>query len=371
MYALIRVMASLLALIIGWSTGFIGLLALVWGSWLFLARMQMLAPYLALPPPFLPLAVAGGFLAALLTAFSLLVYLLLPARAVMGLFVSRKDAARVPPTAPMSLECGELAKRLGLRPPALYVYPSSAANAWALSTLFGSVVAVSVPLANTLSAAERQWVLAHELAHIRYFDSGAAAFWVSANQAVRVGWNIHRGLLNLTTRALGSLGLPLAVWAVPCAPLFIVSYTLIAADTVARCTFRLVDRWIGRAMEYRADRVASRLVGPAAGIDALTRLAAGIEPSFSLFATHPATPRRLKRLQRMLRAKQAAAAPRMPGAAAAARRVASQTPAAQAAATPSAPRGGGIAQPAAAVLGEAETEPAGASDTGTPGVRAR
>ena len=59
----------------------------------------------------------------------------------------------------------------------------------------------------------------------------------------------------------------------------------------------LNDRVVGRAMEYRADEVAGRLVGPKYGVAVLEKLGAGIEPSFGLFATHPATPKRIERQQ--------------------------------------------------------------------------
>ena len=299
MYAFIRIVTSILALIVGWSTGFMGLVVLIWGGWLYLSRMEFVAGYIVPPPPLIPLLVVAAVLAGLLTAVSLVVYLLLPARAVMRLFVARKEAARIPPASPVHDECALLARRLRMRAPALYVYHGTASNAWALSTLWGSVIAISAPLLNSLGVAERQWVIAHELAHIKYFDSGSAAYWISANCAVRVGWSLHRGLINVSTRVISSLGLPVPLWAIFCAPFFVVSYTLITADAAARLLFRIVDRWVGRAMEYRADRVAARLVGPAAGVAALTKLAAGIEPSFSLFATHPSTPRRLERLQRI------------------------------------------------------------------------
>ena len=134
------------------------------------------------------------------------------------------------------------------------------------------------------------------------FDSGAAAFWASATRAVSLGWSIHHRLVNGTARVLDALRLPFVVWTIVAAPLFVVSYALIAADAVARGLFLGIDRWVGRAMEYRADRVAATVVGAEPGIAVLSKLHAGIEPSFGLFATHPTTKRRLKRLRRRLSA---------------------------------------------------------------------
>ena len=238
-------------------------------------------------------------LPVLLLGLSLVLYACLPARTVMSLFVPGQQHQRLPDTAAVVLECRALAKRIGVRPPVVYVYSDNALNAWALSSLIGSVIAVSSGLLSALPPAQRQWVLAHELAHIKYFDSGAAAFWAAANRLVRFGWSLHRWLVNGTARVLDALRLPFVVWVMLCAPLFVLSYTLIAADAVARACFLLIDRWVGRGMEYRADRVACRLVGSAPGEEVMRALSAGIEPSFGLFATHPATLKRLRRIQRL------------------------------------------------------------------------
>lgn len=298
MYAALRFLASILALSVGWATGLLALVGLVWMAWQFLSGIGFLEHLVAPPPPPVPLAVATMLLPMLLLGLSLVLYVCLPARTVMTLFVPPQQRQRLPDTAPVVLECRALAKRIGVRPPAVYVYAGNALNAWALSSLIGSVVAVSSALLATLPPAQRQWVLAHELAHIKYFDSGAAAFWAAANRVVRFGWRLHHWLVNGTARVLQALRLPFVVWVMLCAPLFVVSYALIAADAVARACFLLLDRWVGRGMEYRADRVACRLLGSAAGEGVMRTMSAGIEPSFGLFATHPATFRRLRRIQR-------------------------------------------------------------------------
>ena len=298
MYATIRFLTAMLALAAGWVTGIFALLGVVWGVWLFLSGVGFLARTIAAPPPFIPLAVVAVFLPILFLGLSLVIFVCLPARWVMSVFVARSHTQRAPDGAAVAEECKVLAGRLNMRTPAVFVYASDALNAWALSTLFGSVVAVSSGLLAKLPPVQRQWVLAHELAHIKYFDSGAAAFWASSNRVVRFGWTVHHWLVNGTAQVLDALRLPFVVWTTLTAPLFVLSYALIAADVVARGVFRIVDRLIGRAMEYRADRVASRLVGVPSGIAVLSALPTGIAPSFGLFATHPTTQRRLRRLQR-------------------------------------------------------------------------
>lgn len=302
MYAAVRFLASMLALLVGWATGVVALLGAIWAVWLFLSGISFFAHLFSAPPPFLPLAVVAMALPILLLGLSVVLFVCLPARWVMSVFVSRGQVHRAPDASDVTAECRELAERMNLRTPAVYAYSSDALNAWALSTLVGSVVAVSTGLLTTLTPVQRQWVLAHELAHIKYFDSGAAAFWACAMRAVSLGWRIHHWLVNGTAHVLDALRLPFVVWAILAAPLFVVSYALIAADAVARGLFLGIDRWVGRAMEYRADRVAATVVGAEPGIAVLSKLYAGIEPSFGLFATHPATKRRLKRLQRRLSA---------------------------------------------------------------------
>ena len=298
MYAAIRFLASILALLVGWATGLLALVGLVWVAWQFLSGIDFLDHLLTPPPPPIPLAIAVMVLPVLLLGLSLVLYACLPARTVMSLFVPGQQRQRLPDTAAVVLECRALAKRIGVRPPVVYVYADNALNAWALSSLIGSVIALSSGLLSALPPAQRQWVLAHELAHIKYFDSGAAAFWTAANRLVRFGWSLHRWLVNGTARVLDALRLPFVVWVMLCAPLFVLSYTLIAADAVARACFLLIDRWVGRGMEYRADHLACRLLGPAPGEGVMRALSAGIEPSFGLFATHPATLKRLRRIQR-------------------------------------------------------------------------
>lgn len=63
--------------------------------------------------------------------------------------------------------------------------------------------------------------------------------------------------------------------------------------------FKVMDRHLGRLMEYRADRDAARVASPIAGCRLLSRLSTGLEPSWGLFSTHPPTYRRIKRLERM------------------------------------------------------------------------
>lgn len=299
MFAAIRFLAAMLALAIGWSAGVLALLGLTWVVWRFLSGVDVLAPHVPVPPPLIPTAILSLSVPVALVGACLVLYACLPARAVMYLFVARGATRRMARDEPAATELHELAERLGVGTPALYLYGSDRLNAWALSTLTGSVVAVSTGLVRSLSPAQRQWVLAHELAHVKHFDSGSAAFWAASERAVAFGWRLHNWIVNGTARVLEALRLPFVLWAVLCAPLFVVSYVLITADVVARGCFRALDRGVGRAMEYRSDRIATELVGSEPGVGVLSKLNGGIEPSFGIFATHPATHKRLRRVQKL------------------------------------------------------------------------
>lgn len=308
MVATVRIFTSMLALVAGWGTGVLALLGAAWGVWLFLSGVDFLSARVGAPPPFVPLAALSLVVPVGVLFVTLVLYACLPARAVMYMFVASGRTQRLPNDHALVAQTRALAERLHMGTPAVYLYASNNLNAWALSTLTGSVVAVSTGLINSLSPAQCQWVLAHELAHVKHFDSGSSAFWMAANRTVWLGWRIHHWVIGGTANVLGALGLHHVLWVILCAPLLVISYTLILADGVSRGVFRAMDRFIGRAMEHRADRVASELLGATTGIATLSKFPTGIEPTFGIFATHPPMHGRLRRLRRLRAAERARAA---------------------------------------------------------------
>ncbi|MGI9294775.1 MAG: M48 family metallopeptidase [Pseudomonadales bacterium] len=299
MYAAIRLIASLGALMVGWVSVVIGLMAVYWFSWSYLAGIEMLAGAISPPPPFLSLAVVSFVVPMVLLGIFLALFTVLPARWVMELLIRDTEHVRLPADHPLYQDTKMLADEFGLCMPAIYTYDNLAPNAWAFSTVVGSVVCVSLGLTKTLPQGQLRWVMAHELAHIKYFDAGTGAFWASSERVIALAWRVHRAVVNYTLRGVSATNMHILMVALMALPILIVSYTAISADFLSRKVFLLIDRWVGRAMEYRADTFAGRAVGAQLGIAVLETLSKGIEPSFGLFATHPTTPKRITRMQRL------------------------------------------------------------------------
>ena len=298
MYATIRLLASVLALIIGWTVVAVLLIGLYWFGWSYLAGIEMLSAVIPQPPDFISVTVVSFIVPLTLLGLFLILFVLLPARWVMELFVRKRPHQRLTKDHWVVQETTAMCERLGIVAiPAVYVYDDLQPNAWAFATLTGSVVALSLGLTKLLTPQEIRWVISHELAHIKHFDAGSGGFWASTERVIELAWRVHRFVVNATVRGVNATRMHGWIVAILILPILVVSYFAILADYLARTFFMVLDRFVGRAMEYRADDVASQLAGPQLGVAVLEKLNNGIEPSFGLFATHPATPKRIERLQ--------------------------------------------------------------------------
>lgn len=293
--ALARVLAAVSALAAGWTLSFAGLLLLVW------PLAEILATSLGAPRP--PPAdqvfehIQGIGLFALFAQVAL--FLALPLPLQLRLVFGRARLLRVRPDHPLSRLAAGLAQRLSLPPPSVYVLAGEAANAFAYAAPFRSAVVVTEGLLHTLTAEELAWVIGHELGHIRYGDTLGGAYWLVAARLLRLAQRLRRLVITAVIRLTAPVPFLNLVGA---GAVVAASWVLLVLDLVAAVAgvlFVLCDRGLGRAMEYRADRVATRLLGPAAGARALGKLAGGIEPRFGgLFASHPTTARRIRRVWR-------------------------------------------------------------------------
>ncbi|SFI13157.1 M48 family metallopeptidase [Modicisalibacter xianhensis] len=169
----------------------------------------------------------------------------------------------------------------------VWVYETHALQAYAMPSPTGGVVIVSRAALN-LPADELHWLLAHERSHLRRGDASANLCWWTQHSIMRVALWLAR-LIHTILRPIPLVGLLSGLY------FSVASFGL----SLALGLFKVMDRHLGRLMEYRADRDAARVTTPMAGCRLLSRLSAGLEPSWGLFSTHPPTYRRIKRLERM------------------------------------------------------------------------
>ena len=210
-----------------------------------------------------------------------------------------------------------LATRAGLPMPRVYIIDSEQPNAFATGrNPSHAAVAASTGLLRTLSADEVAGVIGHELTHVRNRDT--LTMTITATIAGAIGMLANFGLFfgNSRDNPLGPIGILLVSILAPIAAM-------------------LVQMGISRSREYEADRGGAEISGaPLSLASALAKIdrrsqqtrnfAAEANPATAhlfivnplhggmagLFATHPSTAERIRRLQAM------AAGPAAPAAAA-------------------------------------------------------
>ena len=199
-----------------------------------------------------------------------------------------------------------LAQRAGLPMPRLYIIESEQPNAFATGrNPEHAAVAASTGLLRTLSADEVAGVIAHELTHVKNRDT--LTMTITATLAGAIGMLANFGLFfgNSRDNPLGPIGILLVSILAPIAAL-------------------LVQMGISRSREYAADRGGAEISGaPLSLASALAKIerraeqtrnfAAEANPATAhlfivnplhgglagLFATHPSTAERIRRLQAM------------------------------------------------------------------------
>jgi len=199
-----------------------------------------------------------------------------------------------------------LAERAGLPMPRLYIIDSEQPNAFATGrNPEHAAVAASTGLLRTLSADEVAGVIAHELTHVKNRDT--LTMTITATLAGAIGMLANLGLFfgNSRDNPLGPIGILLVSILAPIAAL-------------------LVQMSISRSREYAADRGGAEISGaPLSLASALAKIerraeqtrnyAAEANPATAhlfivnplhgglagLFATHPSTAERIRRLQAM------------------------------------------------------------------------
>ena len=181
-----------------------------------------------------------------------------------------------------------LSQRAGLPMPALYVIEQGQANAFATGrNPQNAAVAATTGLLRTLSEAEIEGVMAHELAHIKNRDTLTMTITATLAGAISMLANFAFFFGNNRNNPLGLIG-------------------TIAVMILAPIAAALVQMAISRSREYEADKLGAEISGNPRGLaSALSRLARQTTPnpqaeknpaSAHLFITNPLRARNLEGL---------------------------------------------------------------------------
>jgi len=247
----------------------------------------------------------GGMMIAFLVALGMNVFAYWNSdQLVLRMYGAREvDAASAPQ---LDAIVRTLAGRAGLPMPRFYIIDSEQPNAFATGrNPEHAAVAASTGLLRTLSADEVAGVIAHELTHVKNRDT--LTMTITATLAGAIGMLANFGLFfgNSRDNPLGPIGILLVSILAPIAAL-------------------LVQMGISRSREYAADRGGAEISGaPLSLASALAKIerraeqtrnfAAEANPATAhlfivnplhgglagLFATHPSTAERIRRLQAM------------------------------------------------------------------------
>lgn len=208
----------------------------------------------------------------------------------------------------------ELSERAGIRKPHVYISEMPVHNALAARLRGGGVVAVTLPLLDTLGDAELRAVLAHEIGHLRNRDTLLSQIYATISRATFAVVTVVLGLVVLLVafiddddvRDLGSAVLAgLASLALLGASAFTAlggrHRELMADQTGAELTD---PQDLVRALEVldQASSTDDYTVTPSLAAAAPRLFINPFRGSFSsrLLSTHPTTARRIKRLERLL-----------------------------------------------------------------------
>ena len=199
----------------------------------------------------------------------------------------------------------EIAQRLHIKMPEVWVYESEDPNAFATGpSKNNSMVAVSTGLLNNLSEQEVRAVLAHEMGHVYNGDMFTTT--------------VLAGLMNTFVYFI-SMWVERFFRERDQAVLGIVAYYVL--QIVLGILAMIVINWHSRRREFEADRFSAKAYGPAPMISALQSIQRYVEAAqmeyathdalatmkisgntggfLSLFATHPPIEERIKALRRM------------------------------------------------------------------------
>jgi len=299
MASLIRIFTIIISLVIGWSLIFIPLFLTIYLIWYFFLMPAVSAGFLPMPPNPWPIVdnivISGIFL---FLGISVL-YLLMPVQTVIRAMMKGIPREKLTPSHPLTILVSELSKQMGLPMPSVYIYQDRP-NAFALSSALTNAVGFSDELLELLSPDELRWVIAHELAHIKRFDSGANGLWLASSHVLDLGYHFHTRLMRMFFGSILETRANMLILSILFLPFIIIGQLSRLLLKTSRFIFLFFDRIFVRGTEYNADELATLTVGGASGFNALRKLDHGVEPDFNgLLATHPTTDKRLQHMEKV------------------------------------------------------------------------
>jgi len=300
MASLLRILFTIASLVAGWSMIFVPLFLVVYFIWYFFLMPAVTAGFLPMPPnpwPIIDVIVVSGLL--LFLGLSSL-YLMTPVNIVIREIFKGIPREKLTKTHPLTVLVSELAAQMNAPMPTVYIYKDGSPNAFAMSSTLTNAVAFSDQLIEFLNADELRWVIAHELAHIKNFDSGANGLWLASSHLLDMSSRLHHRLLRMFFGAVIETRANMVMLSILFLPFALVGWISRLLFKASRFVFLLFDKMFVRGAEYSADELATLTVGGQAGYNTLKKLDHGIEPDFQgLLATHPTTEKRLKHLEKI------------------------------------------------------------------------
>lgn len=168
-----------------------------------------------------------------------------------------------------------------VKSPVLWIARTRGLNGFAWSGLFRRHIVITQGLLDRLDERALQFVLAHELSHLKHGDIGASRLWSSMlHLELKLRLLVAHGIQALAGSDMARLSLQvMRLWS---RLLFLILLPL--------------DRWASRRIELRADREGAMLTSASDGIRALEALSHGrIEPRHWM-SGHPPLDQRIASL---------------------------------------------------------------------------
>ena len=279
-------------------------------------------PYVIKRPPALEqLLIDSAGIMGVILAGKIVLYLLLPASQMLKMTLPPR--AKIEALAKDS-ELGHIAhsvaQRMGLNDVYFWVANSGSANACAINHLSGKHVMLNIGLINTvaentatlktedLRKAALEWAIAHELAHIKNRDGWALGFRICCEWLVQAVERFRIGVHIFITKVMANIGLAPTLAYIVALPITLLAAAIIVLNVVTSYLFAMSDTFLNRAIEYRADAVASQYTSPMMGIGLLEVIGRSLRyPVWRPFMflksirveTHPSIAKRVSRLNAM------------------------------------------------------------------------